>query len=569
MKALLYRIDLLEPLLATRLGGEPNSATSEPFVPGSMVRGAVMAAYLVERRPERLDAGDERAQRLFFDGRTRYLNAYPGYPSAADPAPGRTLPLPWSWLNVKDAEAQIYDFALAERREVNGQPVQFKAARGGDGMFCRVTRSASGATVIRHEGKGREIKVHTQRNRMFGRALSEEQARALKVERGAVFQYDALASGETYVGAVLAEDDADLALLAHLLPMTLSLGGSHNSGYGRVRVTVLGEPVADWRETGEPALDIPAGQSFVVTLLSDALLRDPATGQRTLDPAAALSAALGVTLTPAAAGVSGRSTARARNVGGFNRAWGLPLPQAQAVSAGSAFVYTASAPLAAERIRVAEAAGIGQRCAEGFGRFVVGWQRAAELAVGKADAVASDQPAPQLNGAAARVAGLMLDRLLRQQLDEALRRTLNELTIERPPQTAQLSRLRVIARDALANLQADASPTAEAAAFERLTAYLRHVDERRSARDQFERSRIHARDGSMRLRVWLDDLLKKPGGVWAKMGVSDAAWKLGANVERRPDLRLAREYAIRLLDGLLAKAARERKAEDDGQEQER
>ena len=34
-----YQVTLLEPLLATRIAGDPNSAVSYPYVPGGAVRG--------------------------------------------------------------------------------------------------------------------------------------------------------------------------------------------------------------------------------------------------------------------------------------------------------------------------------------------------------------------------------------------------------------------------------------------------------------------------------------------------------------------------------------------------
>ena len=77
MKVIPYRIKLIEPLLATQIAGDPNSAVSHPYIPGSMVRGAIVRAYLRGSGVTTLDAGDEEARRLFFDGRTRYLNAYP------------------------------------------------------------------------------------------------------------------------------------------------------------------------------------------------------------------------------------------------------------------------------------------------------------------------------------------------------------------------------------------------------------------------------------------------------------------------------------------------------------
>jgi len=65
MKIIPYRVTLLEPLLATRIAGDPNSGVSYPYVPGSLVRGAAVAAYMREKAIAALDAGAEDVRRLF------------------------------------------------------------------------------------------------------------------------------------------------------------------------------------------------------------------------------------------------------------------------------------------------------------------------------------------------------------------------------------------------------------------------------------------------------------------------------------------------------------------------
>jgi CRISPR-associated protein Csx10 len=83
MNGLLYTLTLEEPVLANSLGGEPNSARSLFYIPGGLVRGAAINAY-----PGDKDAADDTFRRLFLDGRTRYLNAYPRRRASA-PCPPR------------------------------------------------------------------------------------------------------------------------------------------------------------------------------------------------------------------------------------------------------------------------------------------------------------------------------------------------------------------------------------------------------------------------------------------------------------------------------------------------
>ena len=71
MIALSFELCLKEPLLATALEGDPNSAVSLPFIPGSMLRGALIGRYLARCGTSDL-AADPQPRVLRDDGeRTR------------------------------------------------------------------------------------------------------------------------------------------------------------------------------------------------------------------------------------------------------------------------------------------------------------------------------------------------------------------------------------------------------------------------------------------------------------------------------------------------------------------
>ena len=78
MKILTCRLELLEPLLATSLAGDPNSETTCDYLPGSMLRGALIARYAahINANPASINTTDPEFARLFLDGSTRYLNGY-------------------------------------------------------------------------------------------------------------------------------------------------------------------------------------------------------------------------------------------------------------------------------------------------------------------------------------------------------------------------------------------------------------------------------------------------------------------------------------------------------------
>ena len=148
------------------------------------------------------------------------------------------------------------------------------------------------------------------------------------------------------------------------------------------------------------------------------------------------------------------------------------------------------------------------------------------------------------------MAKTMVLRMLTRDLDAALRKRVNNLEIHRAPSNAQLSRLRIIAREALPSGDID-----------RLRRLVQSINERRTPRVQFESARI----GKKRLGRWLTERLETPASVWDELGVSNLERSLGSNVRlsAKDNEALAREYTIRLIDGVLAKAAQQRRVQEE------
>ncbi|RMD61183.1 hypothetical protein D6833_08595, partial [Candidatus Parcubacteria bacterium] len=150
MKALTYELHLLEPVLATQLGGgDPNSAVGFEFIPGSMIRGAVIGRY-AQQHP--VDAADTAFRRLFLDGNVRFLNAYPQAYGQ------RTLPVPSSWHKEKDEGemATIYDFAV----EVQNGGLQWRKV---EKPFCHVWAGEDGSCKVELTRPKQHINIHTSR----------------------------------------------------------------------------------------------------------------------------------------------------------------------------------------------------------------------------------------------------------------------------------------------------------------------------------------------------------------------------------------------------------------------
>ena len=275
-----------------------------------------------------------------------------------------------------------------------------------------------------------QIKIHTAR----------ADRQNVTKDGSTIFRYLALDSDQNFAGVILADDKSDLDEIEALLGgnTTLSIGKSHLAGYGHVKVgTVKTED--GWKEYTTVSKN--EENCIIVTLLSDAIVRDDKTGEyvATIEPIM---------------GKHEKAFVRTRVQGGFNRTWNLPLPQTLAIQAGSVFVYKNKTGLL-DKLKNLETTGIGERRVEGFGRIAVDWNQE-----GKICFVNSEPPTPhpvKLTGDT-NLAQRTVNRMMRAKLDEALIKKVNEMSIKDIAgriHNTQLSRMRVVARRAWSENDAD------------------------------------------------------------------------------------------------------------------
>lgn len=514
MKALTFTIHLLEPVLVGQVtGGDPNSASSVPFIPGSVVRGALIGRYQ-RKTGKALEATDPAFRRMFLDGDTSFLNAYPLHRTGE-----RMLPTPLSWRCEKDKRDPlvVYDVAIEKPPEVT-----LKTFSGDGTAFCHTMLEEGDfeeEVSVEFHSPARQVNIHTYR---------EDRWRQRK-GKDTVFRYESIAKGEQFGAVIVSEHEESLKRLCSLLETNseFHLGKARTAGYGRVKIEEI-HIIEKWQEyqlPGEHPLD-----SIVVTCLSDILLRNERGNYITN-----LDMLLGVK--------HQRAFVRTHVVGGFNHKWGLPLPQAQAIQAGSVYVYPQEDGLLTA-LRQLKAKGIGERRAEGFGRIAFNWQCHQKLQIKEAP---SEKPLPvTLKGDSAKIASQMVDRMLRAELDKKLVACVNRMPVgeDSLPSNAQLSRLRRVVNSALAENNV-----------ELITEHLGNLT--KTATSQIERCRI---EGSP-LDIWLQERADNPESVWDKLGIiPQQQSKLISIGKVHPDFddALALEYTLRLIDAVLLKAMKER-----------
>jgi CRISPR-associated protein Csx10 len=529
MIAIRYTLKLLEPLLATALQSDPNSAVSYPYIPGSLIRGMLIGKYLTDTE-EKYFAVKGESRRRFLDGRTRYLNGY-----VLDPAGNRTLPTPLSWYHEKGAKPEdrygIFDKSYPEFNDgdfLEAEP-PIDQPKPQEPQFCVIDEGN-----VTFFNPDRQVNIHTRReDRRAGRATDDD--------LGAVFRYDALAAGQFFGGVILCDDPADAKTLVKNLTVDTEfvVGGSRSGGYGRVRVTDV-ESISNWRETEASSDDIPAGEMFTVTLLSDMIARDRNGQFADTLSLQILTKALGL---PDGVLLGGKTYRQIELVGGFNRKWGLPLPQAMAICAGSVFTFHTTVDIPAAALEALQWRGLGDRRVEGFGRVAINWIGEDELYTAQPDDREPTLEKPPMDTESQTLARRMTERIFRRNADHALVEKASRITIHPSPKRSQLGGLRAELRQAMQN-----------GTVQPVINYLNAM--KPTADKQFKNARI----GSETLKDWLLVQLQNPNNIWLQLGNPDKNPLHLEGVE--PSSQLATEYTLRFVDAVLAQASKKERDND-------
>lgn len=544
MKAIAFSLQTQQPLLATCFQGDPNSDVSFSYIPGSMIRGALIGRYMRQEGLNDLDLDDATIQQLFFDpNQTRYLNAY-----LEDSAGRRTLPTPKSWFREKNDDLppedsllympiydRIHQCELPDIEDFEPKKVTQE--------FCTV----KGSNAVLHS-VARRINVHNQRDRRKGRSMQARRDPQTNEQRGegAIFRYDAIDTSQTFQAVILCRSDEAATKLQQLLEVSadLWLGGSQSAGYGHTKILNPHLVERNWSEIGIVAAKRTERNFCTITLLSDTLLRNEF-GQPTADMKlikAELESVLKRTLPDLKIDNIYSSNSV---VGGFNRKWGLPLPQVVAVSAGSVISFK-ELELSANEIQQLETYGIGDRRIDGFGQIAVNWQEEWELRAKRPEPSKPSQTLSLETELSRTIAQRMAWQLIKQRLERKLEDRVSRLSIQGEGlKTSQLSRLQLIAREALATGNCDS-----------VRSLLENLPS--NASGQFERAKI---DG-ISLRHKLDDWLKHPVQFvtsWFDRPERELTLTVGdESVQQSLTEELAKEYTLRLIIAITKKTVKER-----------
>lgn len=555
MKIITITLHTLQPLLATSFQGDPNSDVSYSYIPGSMIRGAIIGRYIKHNGLSELNLDNDEIRRLFFDANsTQFLNAY-----LLSNEGQRTLPIPRSWFKEKgveldnrldnDSPITVFDLAIDKTDDLTSPKFV------GEGFWINK------GGIVNFYKENRRINIHNRRDRKQGRSTQiKRDAKTNQLQgEGEIFRYEAIDSGQNFQTSIICSTDADAKLLKNLFDESKDIwfGGSQTAGYGHTKITKIICDIEkdNWDEVYICADDRTDRDFFTITLLSDLILRDewgqysiipPSPNDKTPTPITREIEKfldVDVKLKPIV------SYTNSTKVGGFNRKWGLPLPQVAAFTAGSVFVFK-KIKITSEKIKQIEAKGIGERRNEGFGRLAINLLEKSDYYMSLPDK--KNKEKPQLKKDYSYTLAVdIAEKLLNNKIEQALQKYIGRINIQGNISNSQLSRLLLVARQALSSNNCDL-----------VLSLLNNLTT--NAENQFDQAKIEPSNAKYSLKQQLYEWLNKADDwIWVSnkqnLTVNVANIERSIADEHAIQKKLAQKYTLRLIMALAKKAMKEKK----------
>lgn len=476
-----FLLELDAPAIITGPSADPNSVMTETYIPGSSIRGAV-ATHVMQESPDLLDV-------LILSKRISYLNAYSVIGEK------RALPVPHSYRKEKYDVNAVHDLAGLDYEDwpdeqlepLHYEYINYTAAD----RYGVNTKTSS--------------QLHHQQDRKAGRPLGEEEG------RGTVFVYQYIERGQSFIGliAVRGENQSEIDNLVKDIRDTINdrifVGRSRRASYGgNARITLKEPEAREIPMTGMAGVvteDIENGEILRVVALSDAVIRNRQTGQ--IDPSYLSDEIVGATGQRVKVV---RKYISSRIAGGYNRKWGLPLPQSQVAAAGSVVVLKTKDAIPFDDLLRIEHQGIGERKTEGFGRLVFLKPAPSRINVSEYEEDEVVTPPSAIPPLVQEMEKRILESALLRECD-IVAHHLADSTVQRSkclkePSNSLIGRIRGVLRyepnNALTHLRNWFDPESETCL-------------RTEARRQFESCQVFIGGSSKRLYDWIQELARSNG----------------------------------------------------------
>ena len=344
MQVISFELDIQSPLVLTSLSGDENTISTEKYISGSSLLGALASIYIKEKNFRSDAHTDKNFYEWFLSGKIQFENVYP---LGKDEYKNKYsyYPTPYFFqYDKKDKDADNFDNLFTNRDSE------------------RTYKSKEDLSVIRNDKEIHFASLQTIYNfhheRNYSTGISKE---------GKIFTYESLEKGYIFFGSISGDSEPLNSLLAWLgKERILYIGRSKNSQYGKVKLKVIEKDIGELSKIED---------NFILTLTSDLILYNE-NGFPTTDVRYFLKNFNGCEFVKVEREKNQSSAIiKSKSINGFHGAWRLKRNTDIAFQAGSSFYFNIIDSTKKEEIRkqiqsLAQT-GIGERTQEGFGRFTI------------------------------------------------------------------------------------------------------------------------------------------------------------------------------------------------------
>lgn len=337
MKFIDLKIECLEDIKVTNSLNQVNNDESLSYISGSAIRGAFINSYIKLFNIKDISKNEE-SKNWFFKNKLEFLNGY------VESQGERTYPIIQG----------LYTDATGVNRYHSNLPIEVKS-----GLINKINetdKKFSPCEFINFENNG--IIKGVGVNKVFNLHIRKGEDRQM-------FRYEAISKGQSFraiIKANVSEDEIP-KVLEVLKNDDFYIGGSKGSGYGKVKIIVI-----DILNNNPEVQNIKKEfeNEFVVFTTSDGIFVDEYGNSTSYIDEKWLEEKLEVKNVKLVSAVNEEIL-----VGGYNKKWGVRLPQHLAVKKGSVLKYTFDGDIDTEKLELLQSEGYGLRTEEGYGRFII------------------------------------------------------------------------------------------------------------------------------------------------------------------------------------------------------
>lgn len=341
-KKIFYKITNKSPMIFPVPGGNPNKVSTLDYVPGSVVRGYAATQILRNETAE-----SDKFQNMIISGKVCFGNAYLAKSNGSNI---RLQPTPLSFKQEKGADTTS-SFNVFDMLDYKAEENQQYSSVG----FKYIDLFQSGSKEF--ENCKLSEAFHHSRN-VNKKDLDND-----------IFHYQNIKAEQSFIGWISfkASSEKELLTLENSIKeifkdkISILLGRSKTTQYGGNCTFEF----IDYKEKHKIE-SIKKNSLLTVLAVSPVVIRDQITGQ--YDPSYFehwLNAKLSNKLCLKAKYLS------TEMVGGFNRKWGMPVPQNKAASTGSVWVFECQEDIDSETLKSIQFSGAGSRLTEGYGEIQI------------------------------------------------------------------------------------------------------------------------------------------------------------------------------------------------------